>query len=312
MFFLLFWGGIAELLGQDSTALVQYEKHLELAKKYESFSFHANCVEEINAALEIAKEKRWKEKEFNLIIFLAEVKRKTEDHEEGLSILYKLENSIDYPQLHVKKLGRMAALFNQMPDVTDTIAKRDSVFHYLDSALKIATRMKLVEEQAGLYNELGYTLGAVNIDSSLFFLKKAAQLFTQLEDTANYVVVQTNIMRTYTLLDKYEKVNPIIEEVLQLIQLNSWNSNEVKLEFYRTLTYYYSRIGDSLKFNLWNAEKYRTRTQILKNANASKLNSFRALYETNKYRDKVSQKTKELEKEAERRKELISYFIVFS
>lgn len=298
------------LKAQDSTALMAFENHLELAKGYDQFSFYAECIDEINAALEIVREQDWNEKEVILIIFLSEVKRKTNSHDEGLSLLYNLKNSKDYPKLHIRKLGRIAALYNEMPDVVDIIGNRDSVFKYLDSALHISVLMGLKNAQAGLYNELGYTLGAVNVDSSLFYLNKAAHLFATLKDTANYVVALTNIMRTHTLQNDYEKVEPIIDEILKLIQLSNWNSLGVKLEFYRTLTYYYFRIEDSLKFNYWNVEKYRTIAEILKTSNSSKLNSFRALYETNKYKEEATKKAEELLEVSDRRKDLLKYITV--
>lgn len=307
-FFLL---PFANSFSQDSIAIVEFDKHFELAEGYNNFSFYAECMDEVNAALKIAKEQDWEVKEISLNIFLAEVKRKTQDHAEGLSLLYNLHNSINYPKLHVKKLGRMAALINEMPGIIDLARNRDSVLHYLDSALRIATKLGLQSEQAGLYNELGFTIGALDVDSSLWYLEKSAQLFNSIGDTPNYVVVLTNIMRTHTLQGDYEKVEPIVVEILNLIQSSSWNSTGVKLEFYRTLTFYYITIGDSLKFTSWNVEKYKAKAEILETMNSSKLNSFRALYETDKYRKEASQGVEKLIIETKRRKELITYLTLF-
>lgn len=296
---------------QDSTALVEFETHMSQATKYDELSFFAECVDEINAAIQIAKEQKWKEREVIASIFLAETKRKSEDYEEGLSVLYNLDDSRLFPSLHVKKLGRMAALFNQKANATNNSDYlRDSVLIYLNRAIKDAIDLNLKAELASLYNELGYTLGSTDVDSSLFYLKKAAHQFTELEDTANYVVAQTNILRTHAQMGNYDKAKLIIDELSALVSYGNWNALGVKLEFYRTLTFYYSEIGDSSKFTSWNVKKYKTKAEFLKNAGSSKLNSFRALYETKKYQNEAKENAQQLEIESKRRKELVAYFSV--
>lgn len=298
------------LAAQNPTALVEYEIHLQQAHEFDNVSLYADCINEINAAIQIAKDQQWLEKEIAASLFLAEIKRKTADFKEGLSLLRTLKSSVNYPKLHVRKLGRMAAMLNGLSaELTNEYEFRDSVLFYLDSALKVSSNLNLRLEQAGLYNELGYTLGATNVDSSLFYLNKAAELFMELNDTPNYVVVKTNLMRTYVLQNDYKKGNPIIEELIQITQNENFNVRAVQLEFYRTLTFYYQRINDSLKFNYWNVKKYKTKFDVLKTSNSDKLNSFRVLFETKKYQEEVLQKEMLLEKESERRKEYIQYFI---
>jgi hypothetical protein len=55
----------------------------------------------------------WLKREVTTGIFLAEVKRKTEDFKEGISTLNGLRNSVNFPTFYVEKLGRIAALLNE-------------------------------------------------------------------------------------------------------------------------------------------------------------------------------------------------------
>lgn len=233
--------------GQDSSAYIAFHKHLNLAKQYEKAALYAESIEEATIALKVAEENNLIKLAIESGIFLAETQRKTGDFLEGLGVLRKLNSSINYPELHIKKLGRIAATLNSLAaELTNELEYRDSVLFYLDSALTLASKFQLKELQAGLFNELGYTLGAINTDSSLFYLNKAATLFMELGDTANYVVARTNLMRAYIQINNLQKVEIIIEEVIAMTQKESFTSLGLKLELYRTLTYYYSEIGDCI------------------------------------------------------------------
>lgn len=296
---------------QDSTIYLKYERHFQQAKEFNNVSLFADCIEEIDAAIQIAKEQDWKEEEIESNIYLAEIKRKTSDFEQGLTVLRKLNQSQDYPKLHVKKLGRMAALLNGLSgELTNEFEFRDSVHFYLDSAIEIATKYKFIEEKASLYNELGYTIGRFNIDSSLHYLGLAGKLFKELKDTANYVVVQTNIMRTYVLQNNFSRVNPIVNDLISLTNDDNFKALEVKLEFYRTLTFYYQTISDTINFHMWGVKKYKTMSEVLRNSNSYKLNSYRALFETKKYQEEVAQKEQLLKNEEKSKEELVRYFLL--
>lgn len=300
-----------QLLSQESNEEKIFADHYSRAIDYSVVSLYSECIDELSKAYQIADENHWLEQKIEVGILLAEMKRKTSDFEEGLSILKGLDSTILFPKYHIKKLGRIAAIYNGITSESHTnLVYTDSVFLYLDSALAIAEKQHLSSEQAGLYNELGYTLGSFNIDSSLLYLNKAADLFYALGDKANYVVSKTNIFRTYALQKDIEKATPIVKELIEITNDESFNSLEVELEFYRTLTFYYLNLNDTLNFNKWSVEKYRITAEILKNSSTDKLNSFRALYETKRYKDQIAEKAKELEKEVSRRKELILYFTI--
>jgi hypothetical protein len=82
---------------------------------------------------------------------LAEVKRKTEDFKEGISILNGLRNAVNFPTFYVEKLGRIAALLNEYTIKLGAVQKFDSVKLYLDSAIILARELGLKNMQAILY-----------------------------------------------------------------------------------------------------------------------------------------------------------------
>jgi len=142
-FCILFIFSLSNVFSQDLTALYAFEKHFEQAKIYDKVSLYAECVEEINSALQISKEQKWLKREVTAGIFLAEVKRKTEDFKEGMSILNGLKNSVNFPALHVEKLGRIAALLNEEANELSYEQKFDTVRFYLDSVIALSEQLGL-------------------------------------------------------------------------------------------------------------------------------------------------------------------------
>lgn len=298
---------------QELTSLDNYDQHLKQAIEYNNVSLFAECIEEINILLRIAKEEGWLEKELSASIFLAEIKRKTVDYDEGLSILRSLDHSTSYPELNVRKLGRMAALFNQKAGIIkNSEYLEDSVLIYLNKAIRSAISLNLKAEQASLYNELGYTLGKVNVDSSIFYLEKSAELYANILDTQNYLGVKVNILRIYAQQKNKIEAEKIISEILNMSSHKVEGGVNLSLDFYGTLTFYYKSIGDSVQFNKWNTLKYKKEIEHLKNVGSSRLNSYRALYETQKYQDEAEKKAAELSAETAQKKRLAIYLVILA
>ncbi|MFT6503037.1 MAG: two-component sensor histidine kinase [Crocinitomicaceae bacterium] len=303
LIFLFFFVTIQFSYGQDQATTNSYEDHFQLAKQYSEASLFAESIEELNAAIRIAKKRKWKRKAIEASIFLAEIKRKTKDFNEGISILTDLENTLDYPSLHVDKLGRIAALYHEsnLPDEQ----KFDSVELYLERALNLAEKFNLKREKAGLYNEMGYRIGHKYLDSCLYLLGESSRLFMEVKDTQNYIVARTNMLRTYETIGDSANTMLTFNELNDLVAGKNWHTLE--RELYVTISRYYEKKGDKTEAYFWLLKCKESHIQNIEKISSKKLNSFRALYENKKIQNRLEKKEEQLKKEATRTNELILY-----
>ncbi len=279
----------------------EFALHFNRATAYNELSLYGPCIEELNTGIDYAAAHHLEEQRINAVIMLAEIMRKTGDFDKGLELLTALKGTASYPQLHVQKLGRIAAIYNEQ-NPSNGINQHDSVLHYLDSALKIATTLHLTAEEAGLYNELGYTVSGENRQLGLSYLLKAAKLFDSLNDTHNYVGAMTNVLRCYLALADTAKARAIINELLPLTQGKHWYTAEIEL-YNNIAGYHYKLLGDSVSAQYWNSKADKCIIENLKSINSSQVNAFRTLYETRKLKGQVT----EMEQEAKLKQEALDH-----
>lgn len=292
--------------GQPSTNSDSYESHFLRAKQYAETSLFADAIAEANLALNIAKKNHWKRKTLEASIFLAETLRKTEDCKEGISVLRALDFSEDYPKLHIDKLGRMAALFNESDLPIDQ--KRDSAVHYLENAINLSNKHGFKHEKAGLYNELGYLTGHTHADSCLRLLGRAARLFLEEGDTQNHIGARTNMLRTYETIGDSAMVLSTFNELYALTQGKKWYTSE--RELFVTISRFYSKKGDTVQAQYWKMKSLQSDVYNVQSISSSKMNSFRALYETERYQNELQQNKEKLSKAEKGRTDLILYFSI--
>ena len=303
--FIIIFTTIGFVSGQPSNDFQRFNEHFQQAKNYEDVSLFAESIKEITLAIQIAKLNKWKKKTVKASIFLAELKRKTEDFEEGISILRESSFSSDYPQLHVQKLGRMAALYHEsnLPDQQ----KFDSVEHYIHLALTLAEKHDFRTEKASLYNELGYRIGHRHLDSCLYLLGEASNIFKAERDTQNYIAARTNMLRTYETIGDSLNTLSTFNELNTLLQGKQWYTFE--RELYVTMASYYSKKKDTIQAYYWKLQSLKSQIQNIENISSTRLNSYRALYETEKYQQELERKAVQLNKAANWRNQLILYFL---
>lgn len=293
--------------GQNQVASRSYAHHFELSIQYGNASLFAESINEINSAIRISRANHWQKKTLEASIYLAELKRKTGDFNEGIALLRELKYSVNYPNLHVEKLGRMAALFHEskMPDQQ----KFDSVELYLKTAMVLVDKYDLKSQKASLYNEVAYRIGHKQLDSCLYLLTEASRLFMEQKDTQNYVVARTNMLRTYQTIGDNENTVATFDELNALVNGRGWHTLE--RELYVTMSRFYSENGDSVNGNYWMLRCKECDLSNLRNTSSIQMNSFRVIYETEKYQTEIDKKKRELEGAKKRRNQLIIYFSFF-
>lgn len=270
----------------------------------------------MNLAIEYANRHHLKEQAVNATITLAETMRKTGDFDKSLELLMNLPQSPLYPKLHIRKLGRIAAIYNEWstPRVKNP---KDSVIRFIDSALKIAAAINLQAEQAGLYNELGYTIASTNPYKGLTYLLKSAEMFEYQKDTHNYTGAMTNVLRVYVGLKNAVKAKEVIDRLLPLVSGKQWYAAETEL--YKTIASHYRSLNDTVSAQYWVSRADKSSIRNLEAINSAQVNSFRTLYETKKLKEQVTAmelvtqlKQEALDRQTRRTRELVVYLLVLA
>lgn len=280
-----------------------FQKHFDLARKYDYLSLYAEAIEEISEAIQIADKNNWEDKHIEASIFLAEIFRKTKDYNEGIELLKNLKNSAKYTDLHVEKLGRLSALYHECDLPNEQ--KYDSVERYLYRAIALAEQHQLKHHKAALYNELGFRMGHNRLDSCMYLLGEASRIFMEVGDTQNYIVARTNMLRTYETIHDDENVQKTFAELRELVTGNNWYTLE--REVYSTISAYYFNRQDTVNYNYWMVKCQESELLNLERISSNRLNSYRAVYETRKYQNQITKKERELKKESRRRGKLLLY-----
>lgn len=268
------------------SAQEEYRQRYKRAMAYSELSQYAPCMEELTSAIAFADSHHLEEERIEASITLAETMRRTHDFEKGLQLLFQLEIPATYPKLKVRKLGRIAAIYNERPEVAG-VNRKEAVTHYLDSALRIATGLHLDEEQASLYNELGFTISGKKRDEGLAYILKSARLYQSLRDTHNYVGAMTNALRCYVNARDSAKAHAVIDELLLLTHNKGWYTAEIEL-YPLIATFYKYLQRDTLRARYWYSMVDKSTISNLYSINSAQMNSFRTLYETQQLKAKVA------------------------
>lgn len=302
--------------GLPQDAVKEFEAYYERAIAYNKVSLFGQSINELNYAIEYAHRNNLKEQNIRSTITLAETMRKTGDFDKSHELLVSLRETPLYPKLHVRKLGRIAAVYNEW-NTPRVKRPKDSVIRYLDSALTIAASIHLQAEQAGLYNELGYTIASTQPYKGLTYLLKSAEMFENQKDTHNYVGAMTNALRVYVGLRDTIKSNEIINKLVPLLADKQWHS--AATELYKTIASYYRLLKDSTTAQFWASKADKSTISNLEAINSAQVNAFRTLYETKKLKEQVAAmqlltqlKQEELNRQTKRTRELVVYISVLA
>lgn len=287
-----------------------FETHYRQALAYDTLSFYGSCIKELNLAIAYATDHHLEKQRINATITLAEILRKTRDYDQGISLLKNLSQSTDYPALHVRKLGRMAAICSEWTH------SRDTILHYLDSALSLARSLHLTSEMADLYNEYGYTMLAVNREAGLLSLRKSAMLFKEMKDTCGYVSPITNMLRCHIDAGDKHHAEELISELTPLLNNRSWYTAQI--EFYKLVAGYHKNfLHDMAGAARWSTLADKSTIRHLESINTIQVNTFRSMYTTRMLRAQVGEmqqaakyKQDQLERQTQRARELIMYLVI--
>jgi hypothetical protein len=161
------------LFGQDSIQFPNnFEFHKEKSQELNHINLFRESIAELNIAIDIAKRNNNDEQLIDATVSLGELMRRTQQYPEGMEILRGLSDSYKHPRHHVRKLGRMAAIYAEYGREFEKLDKKlnakDSIKLYLNEALKIAVEKNFSLEEASLRNELGlFILRHQNLENAI-------------------------------------------------------------------------------------------------------------------------------------------------
>lgn len=285
-----------------------YTQHYTRAHTYSEAALFGPATDELNAAIEEAKKQGQERQRIEASIALGELLRKTGDYEKGLTLLRSLDRAAAYPELQVRRLDRIAAIYDEGQSLKIARAQ-DSMFTYLDSALRLSAKLHLPAEEASLYNQIGYHEYASEPEKGLKDLQHAADLFLSLRDTHNYVGAMTNVLRSYMAQHDSTHAGALIRQLTALVKDRKWYT--AQFELYRIAAgFVNSYRHDSVGTQRWEAMAAQSIISNLEATNSAQMNAFRTLYETRKLQDQVLVQQQALDRETQRTRDLILFAVV--
>jgi two-component sensor histidine kinase len=281
---LFFLFSSAYSISQENEA-IKFETYFEKAKELNNLSLFSKSIIELHKAIEIAEKNNLEEAYLESSVFLGEMMRRTADHKKGLEILEKLDNSKKYPKINAYKLGRMAALYAEGGEYPGRSPK-DSLQKYLRIGLEISKVNNFYYEEATMSNEMGfYILNTGNLAVAKKYFLRSAQLFKQIDDKNNYVVVMCHLLKIKTIEKNFLEADNIGKELLALVKDNNWYGTEETL--YRNLASRYAAEKDSVKYYKWLTKEKQAAYQLLNARTNLELSYYRIDFETSKFKNKA-------------------------
>jgi two-component sensor histidine kinase len=292
-------------ISDDTKFDFHYSNSIELNK----LSNYSESIKELEKAIAIAHKNNWEKKYLDTSITLGEMMRRTADQKKGLEILYKLTRTKKYIKLHVRKLGRIAALYAEsQKKITDFPS--DSIKKYLGIALKLAKENRFYAEEASLCNELGFfKMQNENLEEAKPLLLRSANLFKEVKDDNNYVVVMCHLLAIAVREEKIREADLMIKELLDIVKNNNWYG--VQQTLYKNIASRYLKMNDSISYYKWMLKEKDAGHKVLEQRNNQKMSDYRVAYDTEKFKVQATESEKK-SKEQRRNNNILLVFTSIS
>jgi two-component sensor histidine kinase len=302
-------------MGQIKSDTTSYEYHLNLGQELNLAYNFPESIRHIESAIRIAKKEHNLKNQINAEISLAELMRRTQNYTVGLEILYSQKNFEQFPLLHVRRLGRMTALYSEgayFPDMFPSDVKlEDSIALFLDQAISISMNHSFEKEEASLRNELGlFLMRTDKRQESLTHLRRAAEIYKDLKDTVNYIRPMMRLMENRMIIsNNMESFDSIATELVSLVDGKGWYSLEAEL--FKLVGSGHAFRGDSLEYYKWLYRAEKSAAEFNNLMHLEDIESIEVRFQTEKYKKEAaesrltsSRKSKQLAKEEAERKKL--------
>lgn len=284
----------------------ELKQHFELANQYNGLALYGEAIGELEKIIEISRKSNLEEAFIEASIMEAEIFRKTENFDRGISMLESLEETERYPLLHVRKLGRLAALYAENALIDRDVAD-DSIFKFVNEGIKLALENGFVAEEAGLRNELGFKLSSQgDFEEGLQNLFKSVELFNEVGDEENEMIALVNVLDLYVKSGNFEKFDSLYPILIDRTDDKDWPATKSNL--YRIISVPFLGRGDTVKAAHWMSIANGNTADQYKRINSAQMAAFKIIHDTNLYKEDALRKSRDLERQQNRAKEL--YFLI--
>mgnify|MGYP001153365422 CR=1 FL=1 len=149
-------------------------------------------------------------------IYLAEAYRQKQEYNKGISMIYEvLSRAHTSTQNKAFAMNRLAALYNEMPDINGS--NQDSVAKYSRLCIDVAEKNKLYDYLAASQNELGSIyLKRGMPDSALILISEASSNFLLLHKYPQAINTYINLSHVYSSMGELEASKDILIKALDL------------------------------------------------------------------------------------------------
>jgi two-component sensor histidine kinase len=322
--FLLFFSLKFIVFAQTKENELKFKNHIARANELNRINLFSESIKELNLAINLAEKTNNESELIEAKITLAELMRRTQNYEKGLEILYTLQNSLNYPKLHVRKLGRMAAIYSEGSRIFtakfgDKIKVKYTIEIFLDQSLKLAVKKKYKIEEAQLRNELGLFLMRQNKRVlAMHHLSISSDIFWEAKDTLNYISTNSNVLENYLSAGNDDEFNKLSNQLVSISHNKKWYT--AKARVFKMIGMKYLRDTDSLNFYKWMNQADKNYIDYYKAISSDQMKLFEVMYETEKFQNefsisefKVQKQSQIIKKEAYRSKYLsaVLLFVFF-
>lgn len=269
----------------DSTATAEFDSLYSRAITLDQAQLYGQCQEELVKAIDIAQAAQLEKQHINTLITLAELKRKTQQFSEGIEVIQGIKGSDKYQELHVRKLGRLAALIHEKP-YPPAYNKIDTLKRILKVALELSLLHNLENEEAQLRNELGLLMCRHGeVDEGMANLLRATNILEKLDEKGAYIDVLANLFEWYVRVEDFHKTDSIAPILLKGIEVDS--SYTRRASVYNRLWHLSDVKGDELEAAKWKILEQDAHVEFEKVLSDKRLGAFRVLQETQKFQQKA-------------------------
>ncbi len=302
LFFVPFWA-----VSQTSQDIQNdLESHFEMADQYNGLALYGESIGELDQIIKIARQNNLEETRISATIKKAEIFRKTQNFDRGITLLESLKNTKRYPKLHVQKLGRFAALYAENGNL-DHQTQSDSIKVFIDEGIALAIEFNFKEEEASLRNERGFRQSRNgNFEEGLDNLLKAAELYKALHDTINEVSVLTNVLDAYVHTWHFDEFDSLYPILVERVENTEWYA--IKSNLYRIISSPFITNGEEIEGLKWLDLSHQNTVRRIEKTNTAQMAAFKIIHDTNLYKEDALRKSRELEHEYNKTKEL--YFFI--
>jgi len=267
-----------------------------------------NAIVEYQRAIDKAKEMGLTEEAIGIQITLAETMRKTHRYQEGLDILAEIKDSERFPLLHVRKLGRQAALIHEQPSDSKDL---EIIQKLINEALGIALENGFKAEEASLRRELGYLQYKNAIHQpGIKNLEEAAALFHILGDEENYVGTLTKMIDFHIWYADYHISDSLSAIALNLVADKDWHA--AKIDLYGTLEWQKKEQKDTFGIHYWGIKAIESHMALQEGVYSRAMSANKVLYETEKFKNQAEESALALDRQRERMRDLIVFLSILA